>query len=53
MQLNRWNYYGDFVVYPAVVLSLAGLALFLTPAPDWSRCGLQFLVGAIVWTSAH
>jgi len=53
MQLNRWNYYSDFVVYPAVVLALSGLALHITPVADWWRCGLLFLAGAIAWTLAE
>lgn len=53
MQLNRWNCYSDFVVYPAVVLALSGLALRITPVADWWRCGLLFLAGAIAWTLAE
>lgn len=53
MQLNRWNYYSDFVVYPIVVVVLAVLALQFTPDAEWWRCASLFIVGLITWTLAE
>lgn len=53
MQLNRWNYYSDFIVYPALVLALACLALYVTPVAEWWRRALEFSAGIVVWTFAE
>ncbi|RDL48711.1 hypothetical protein BLJAPNOD_04989 [Ensifer sp. M14] len=53
VQLNRWNYYGDFVVYPVVVVLLAVLALGVPPGAEWWRYGLLFCTGVIAWTFAE
>lgn len=53
MPLTRWSYYSQFAVYPAVVIVLAGLALRMTPATAWWRCGLLFLAAVAAWTLAE
>jgi sterol desaturase/sphingolipid hydroxylase (fatty acid hydroxylase superfamily) len=53
VQLNRWNYYGDFVVYPVFVVLLAVLALGVPPGAEWWRYGLLFCTGVIAWTFAE
>ncbi len=53
MQLNRWNYYSGFVVYPAVILILSALALRAAPDVEWWRCASLLVVGVIAWTLAE
>lgn len=53
VQLNRWNYYADFVIYPVAVVLLVFLALRVTPDAEWWRCGLLVFAGLVAWTFAE
>jgi len=53
MRISRYSYYGDFIVYPALVLALSLAALVHPSLGIFGAWSLSFLIGLGVWTFAE